>query len=57
METTNQPRRPNFSQAQEIARATFAKDPKIVSLRILVTLGDVEMTLDIDRSGRVTEAA
>ena len=57
METTTQTRRPNFSQAQEIAHETFAKDPKIVSLRILVTLGDVEMTLDIDRSGRVTEAA
>lgn len=57
METTNQPRRPNLTQAQEIARETFAKDSAIASIQILVTLGDVEMTLDIDRSGRVTEAA
>ena len=54
---TNQPRRPNLTQAQEVARETFAKDSAVASIQILVTIGDVEMTLDIDRSGRVTEAA
>jgi hypothetical protein len=53
----NSPRRPNLSEARKIATDTFEADPKIVSLRILVTLGDVEMELEIDRSGRVTEAA
>lgn len=48
-------RRPNWTQAHEIAHNTFAQDSKIQSIRILVTLGDVETTLEISRDGRTTE--
>lgn len=50
-------RRPNWTQAHEIARRTFAQDSKIQSIRILVTLGDVETEIEISRDGRTTKVS